>query len=117
MSDDSPAAKTAAGEAVRYTAGDVLARPTRLSDWWLELPFRRNARNLAWWRWLLFEKGQGWLRWGYDTRDTAGSYLEPPEPYGVCPPLRRLFDAVRYRARWPFTMRDEDRRLHLVTLR
>lgn len=97
---------------MRYTAGDVLTHPSRVADWWLELPLRRSVRRLAWWRWLLFEKGQGWLRWGTDTAWFAGSYLDPPEPYGIAPPLRRLWWAIRYRAKWPFDMRDEDRRRH-----
>jgi len=41
-------------------------------------------------RTLLFEPGQGWLRWGYDSRDDYRSYDEPPERYRVAPPARRL---------------------------
>ena len=97
---------------MRYTLSDVAHRPSRFVEWWLDWPFRRNCRRRAWWAWLLFEPGQGWLRWGADTAWSAASYLDPPEPYGIAPPLRRLWWAIKYRARWPFTMRDEDRRLH-----
>jgi len=97
---------------MRYTLSDVAVRPSRAAEWWIDLALRRNIRRFAWWRWLLLEPGQGWLRWETATAWTAGSYLEPPEPYGIAPPLRRLWWVIRYRERWPLAMRDEDRRLH-----
>lgn len=41
------------------------------------------------WRVLLFERGEGWLRWGMDHRDAYAGYENPPEPYTVAPPLRQ----------------------------
>lgn len=89
---------------------DVIRHPSYLADWWYELPSRRTG----WWRWLLFEEGQGWLKWRMDIAETPGSYEppEPPEPYAVAPPLRRLAMALRYRSRWPFELRDHDRERH-----
>jgi len=48
---------------------------------------------------LLFERGQGWLRWGQEQRTSyywepnAGAYA--PEWYLVAPPLHRLWLYVR----------------------
>lgn len=70
---------------------------------------RSRLTRAGYWRWLLFEPGQGWLRWGAGTRESWCSYYEPPEPYGVLPPLRRAWYVVRYREAWPLKMRDEDR--------
>lgn len=98
---------------MRYTAGDVLRRPSRIAWWWIELHFRRNARNLKWWSWLLFEDGQGWLRWKASDRVHYGDGMySPPEVYWVFPPAKRLCLAIRYRAKWPLDFRDEDRRKH-----
>lgn len=95
---------------MRATLADVARHPTWLGAWWDEWPFRRNVRVLAWWRWLLFDKGQGWLRWGIDYRIWQRGYLEPPEEYQVAPPLRRLAMVLRYRATWPLDWRDDDRK-------
>lgn len=102
---------------MRYVLTDVIKRPSRAGDWLLELPCRRRG----WLRWLLFEKGQGWLRWGTDGRETAMRYdpPEPPEPYVVAPPLRRVWFWLRWslhwreRASWAECwdhMRDDDRK-------
>jgi len=81
---------------VRSTIGDVVRHPTRIGGWWLDLPVRR----LRFWRVLLFERGQGWLRWGIDDRATQYGYLEPPTSYAVAPPLRRAVITVRWWAGW-----------------
>lgn len=78
---------------MRYTLREALApcwkrscsRPAALRDWWIEWP----ARRWRFWHTLLFAKGEGWLRWGMDERESGG-YYEPPEPYVVAPPLRQL---------------------------
>lgn len=75
--------------------------------WWIELP--RRWRYRWWWKGLFLEPGQGWLRWGLDKREESGGFYQPPEPYVVAPPLRRLCMAVRYRAIWPFEMKDPER--------
>lgn len=87
---------------------DWLAWRTESTIDWLQ---RRCSRS--YFRWLLLEDGQGWLCWRYSDRETyPSSYYEPPEPYAVAPPLRRLAMAVRYRALWPFVLRDEERAQH-----
>lgn len=92
---------------MRATAADVMRHPTWLGSWVYDLPGRRRS----WWRGLLFERGQGWLRWRMDGRSIAGGYYEPPEPYTVAPPLRRLAMAIHCRQKWPLTyLRDEDRK-------
>lgn len=76
-----------------------------LAIWWVELP--RSWRYRWWWKALLWEPGQGLLRWGLDTR-YEGGWMEPPEPYTVAPPIRRLCMAIRYRAAWPLDMKDKE---------
>lgn len=82
---------------MRYTFGQVLSHPygsrtERLAGWWLELP----GRKLRWWKWLLFNEGDGWLRWKAEHRDTFPPYGEPPDRYVVWPPIRRFLYALRY---------------------
>lgn len=77
---------------MRYTIKDVLARPSRLMDWWVELPWRR--RPLRKLKALLFYPGRGWLRWGFDTYEieepVPGYYGRGPSfSYDCAPPLRR----------------------------
>jgi hypothetical protein len=71
---------------MRATARQVLHHPSWLAIWWLEWP----CRHFDFWRTLLFESGQGWLRWGKGERSSRLSYREPPETYVVAPPLRRF---------------------------
>ena len=79
---------------MRATLADVARHPSWLGSWWTEWP----CRHKHFWMILLFDKGQGWLRWGTDER-IAYTYidegLEQPEPYLVAPPLRRLWWWVR----------------------
>lgn len=70
---------------MRYTLGDVARRPTRIGEWWYELPWRRRPLRAL--RTLLFEPGRGWLRWGFD--DVWTRRDEPPAV--VAPPLRRAW--------------------------
>jgi len=65
-----------------------------IPEWWVDLPYRRDR----FWRVLLFEPGQGWLRWGKELRETAGWWdpPEPPESYVVAPPLRRIAVYLRW---------------------
>lgn len=60
---------------------------------WEEMP----QRHADWWGALLFESGQGWLRWGMETRErfTQWNY-DPPESYTVAPPIRRAAEQVRF---------------------
>lgn len=74
---------------MRATLVDVAKHPTWLGSWWEEWP----AKTRRFWSVLLFDKGQGWLRWGTDDRIeyiSHGEGLEEPCPYVVAPPLRRL---------------------------
>lgn len=75
-----------------------MRHPSGLADWWLELPMRRRW----WWRELLLEPGEGWLRWAPDWR-TSIRY-DPPdfEEWQVFPPLRRAWLAVRGVVEHPF---------------
>ena len=54
--------------------------------------------NRRWLRVLLWERGQGWLRWALDDRETYGCYdpPEPPEHYVVAPPFRRIARYLRW---------------------
>lgn len=77
---------------MRARIGAVVRDPSALPAWWIELPGRRAG----WWRWLLFESGQGWLRWGMEWRREPHSW-DPPIPgewYRVAPPARRLMELV-----------------------
>lgn len=74
----------------------MLSHPNHLGAWWYEAPGRR----VDWWKQVLFEKGQGWLRWGTDQRDSreyddnvCASYI--CGVYTVAPPARRLFAYLR----------------------
>lgn len=72
---------------MRATVGDVVRQPKWLASWWEELP----ARRWHWWHEVLFEPGQGWLRWGWDRRERI--YYDPPDmdQWQVAPPLRRVW--------------------------
>lgn len=75
---------------MRLTLSRALAQNDwrTLQSWWIDWPCRR----LAFWTQLLFEPGQGWLRWGTDGRvgyEVVGDF-RVPEPYQVAPPLRRV---------------------------
>lgn len=95
--------------------GRVLAenRWQELAGWWADHPLRQRGFIAE----LLFEPGQGWLRWSTDTRDEIASYYGPGEPYVVAPPLRRAWWWIlgawrlRGRARWSrvYGYRDPDR--------
>ncbi|HEX9992483.1 MAG TPA: hypothetical protein VGB14_06125 [Acidimicrobiales bacterium] len=76
---------------MRTTIGDVARHPAWLPDWWLELPHRR----VAFWRDVLYEPGQGWLRWQSDRRERV--YYDPPDldTWVVCPPAHRLWLYLR----------------------
>lgn len=76
------------------------SRRENLADWWLEWP----CRNSAFWRVLLLDKGQGWLRWGTDDRVIDGGYMEPPEPFLAAPPARRLCWWLRCKVAAPYRM-------------
>lgn len=57
--------------------------------WWQDWPWRRSYA----WGLLLWERGQGWLRWAGEERtgyDNLGDGLRAPYPYRVAPPARRL---------------------------
>lgn len=60
--------------------------------WWQDTPWRKREA----WSVLLFEKGQGWLRWGTSEVYVSGSWndsafaYEPGGDVQVAPPLRRL---------------------------
>lgn len=77
-----------------------------LTGWWIDLP--RRWRHRWFWKSLFFEPGQGLLRWKMDRRDSYGGWMDPPEAYPVAPPLRRLYMTIRFRAKWPLEMKDED---------
>jgi hypothetical protein len=73
-------------------------------------------------RHLLFDKGTGWLQWGIDQRESY-SWNEPPEPYAVAPPLRRIWATIQDRrygypekggkTAWRY-LKDEDRKGDLM---
>jgi hypothetical protein len=75
---------------MRAVARDVIRHPSWFGTWLIDHP----ARHWRFWRTLLLDKGQGWLRWGTDER-TEYEYidegLEMPVPYMVAPPLRRFW--------------------------
>jgi hypothetical protein len=82
---------------VRATAKSVVNDRSidTLSNWWLDWP----CRHFRFWRELLFEQGQGWLRWGTDERTSyeyLGEGLNAPEEFPVAPPLRRFARGWRY---------------------
>lgn len=81
----------------RATIGDVMEHPSWLRDWWSDLPMRRRE---FWWQ-LLFEPGEGWLRWKGDWR--SETTWDPPdhEEWMVYPPLRRLWFFARAWAAHP----------------
>ena len=76
---------------MRPTIRDVVKHPSWFGGWWADLPLRTKH----FWKLLLFDKGTGWLRWGFDERTDFGGYMDAPEPYEVAPPLRRLWIYVR----------------------
>jgi len=98
---------------VRYTLIDAITVPgnklDNLVSWWLDWPWRR----LYDWKMLLFEKGQGWLRWKSEER-TEYSQWEPPELYVVFPPAQRIYWWLRSGCRnwdgWWNTLREKNRR-------
>ena len=115
---------------MRANVRDVMRHPTWIASWWLDWP----CRHLHFWRLLLFEPGQGWLRWGTDERVEywdIGTDFMFPEPYLVVPPLRRFLWNVATIVAWllnrqglrddaPFTWaagagfyRDKDRKREL----
>ncbi len=59
-------------------------------------------RSLDAWEILLFERGQGWLRWGDDDREYVqnhgGPGLDEWVPYTVSPPARTI---ARWLLSWP----------------
>jgi len=81
---------------MRANVRDVMRHPTWIASWWLDWP----CRHLHFWRLLLFEPGQGWLRWGTDMRSTWWGEHEPPDEYLVAPPLRRLAWNARAIIEW-----------------
>lgn len=99
------------GHREAWTTGPEPWRETRrerLAGWWMDFPPRLCGRR--WWRQLLFEPGQGWLRWGTDGREGWGGWYDPPESYVVAPPARRLWLVLRWRDRSAWrAMVDEDR--------
>ena len=75
---------------MRATIGDVVRHPSWLANWWVDFP----ARHKNFWWLLVFDKGQGWFRWGTDDRieyQYIDEGLEEPVPYVVAPPLRRFW--------------------------
>lgn len=109
---------------MRYTIRDILGANDsdtpleRLRSWWVEWPPRTTVTRD--WRLVLFEPGQGWLRWKPEHREDRGpTYFDPPEPpdtYTVAPPFRRLWwtlAILRYggpsREDWRLLV-DDDRR-------
>jgi hypothetical protein len=70
------------GQAVRHPAG--------FGDWWIDLPMRQRW----WWREVLLEPGEGWLRWGSDWRERI--HYDPPDidQWVVFPPLHRAWLAI-----------------------
>lgn len=72
---------------MRWHIKDVIGQPSRLRDWWDDLPMRRKW----WWHELLLAPGEGWLRWKSDWRERI-SY-EPPDidQWMVFPPLHRAW--------------------------
>lgn len=59
----------------------------------------RALMHWRFWRTLLFEAGQGWLRWGTEERTAyyweSNACAYAPEWYRVAPPLHRLWLYVR----------------------
>lgn len=79
---------------MRATIYDLPKHPSWVGSWLQDHPMRTKW----FWHILLFEKGQGWLRWGIDERthyEYIDEGLEAPEPYTVAPPLRCLWWYVR----------------------
>jgi len=61
-------------------------------------------RTRRWWWSLLFEPGQGWLRWGFETRTfRCGTALFGllDEESAVAPPVRRIAEYLRGWVRAP----------------
>lgn len=90
---------------MRATLRDVARHPSWFPNWWLEFA----PRHRRWWGQLLFESGQGWLRWKMERREGWGGYYDPPEPYMVAPPLHRLWFHVRQRYWGDLGLKDDDR--------
>ena len=81
---------------MRACLRDVVRHPSWLGAWWYEWP----CRHFDFWRTLLLESGQGWLRWGKGERSTWRGEYEPPDPYLVAPPLRRFAWNVKGIVEW-----------------
>ena len=88
---------------MRATLSDVVKHPSWFGGWWADWPVRRKH----FWRTLLWEEGQGWLRWATDER-TEYEYIDEglsqPTEYAVAPPLRRLWWWVRAAFQMPIIM-------------
>ena len=78
-----------------------------LIGWWIDLP--RRWLHRWFWKSLFWEPGQGLFRWRTSVREGwSGDHMTPPDPYTVAPPIRRLWMALRFRATWPFEMKDKE---------
>lgn len=58
---------------------------------------KRNGplRYFRWWLHTLLLSETGWLRWKVVRRETYSYGYEPPEPYAVAPPLRRMYETLK----------------------
>lgn len=79
---------------MRATFADVRRNPSWLPAWWEAWP----PRSRRFWQVLLFEKGQGWLRWGMEERQASELMCYAGDeplyewfPFTVAPPLRRAW--------------------------
>lgn len=79
---------------MRYTLTQAAKERSReaLVGWWEDWPVRRRH----FWRTLLFEPGQGWLKWKSDEVSET-QYIDEglsyPEYFPVFPPLHRAWMA------------------------
>lgn len=84
---------------MRYKAGSIpslwreFGAKEAIHTWWEDVP----QRHCGWWKVLLFEDGQGWLRWAEETRKRfTQMHYDPPEQYIVAPPLRRAWFHAKF---------------------
>ena len=80
---------------MRATINDLRRHPTWIGSWLYELPYRRRD----WWRNALLAEGEGWLRFAPGERmgyENLGEGLYNPEYWRVAPPLRRLYEFIRW---------------------
>jgi hypothetical protein len=71
-----------------------------IAGWWSDLPPRRRT----FWQTLLWEPGQGWLRWAEEHGETISHDYMDVEHYDYVPPLHRAWYQVKAVAFCPYAM-------------